>query len=66
MTIRLSPEQELVLTELGDKLKTNKSVLVRAIIGDWLHKNEEYVNRTIERNTENDENNTTGETALFD
>lgn len=62
MTIRLSPEQELVLTELGDKLKTNKSVLVRAIIGDWLHKNEEYVNRTIDNKQDNDETGTT----LFD
>ena len=54
-TVRLRANQELVLTELSTALHTTKSVLLRAIISDWLTKNEDCIYRLIEgKNNNND------------
>lgn len=53
-TVRLRANQELVLTELSSALHTTKSVLLRAIISDWLTKNEDCIYRLIEGGTNND------------
>ncbi len=48
-TIRLTPNQQLVIEELTSALHTNASTLIRTIIGDWLTKNEDYIYGLIER-----------------
>lgn len=53
-TVRLRANQELVLTELSTALHTTKSVLLRAIISDWLTKNEDCIYRLIEGKNNND------------
>lgn len=50
LTIRLTPNQSLVIDELTAALDTNASTLIRTIVGDWLSKNEEYIYRIIEKN----------------
>ncbi len=49
ITVRLSPNQMLVIEELTQALDTNASMLVRTIIQDWLVKNEDYIYGLIER-----------------
>lgn len=49
LTIRLTPNQSLVVGELTEALHTNASTLIRMIIGDWLCKNEDYIYGLIER-----------------
>ncbi len=49
LTIRLTPNQSLVIDELTLALNTNASTLIRTIIGDWLIKNEDYIYGLIER-----------------
>lgn len=47
ITIRLSPNQRLVLDELKQKFGCNYSLLIRTIISDFLTRNEEYIDRMI-------------------
>jgi len=47
-SLRLQPNQELVIEEAAKALNTPKSVLIRAIIGDWLKKNEDCIYRLID------------------
>lgn len=54
MMIRLTENQRLVLEELKNILNCNISLLVRAIIGDWLEKNEDYIYDIIEGRREFD------------
>lgn len=49
LTIRLTPNQALVIEELTLALKTNSSTLIRTIIMDWLTKNEDYIYGLIDR-----------------
>lgn len=49
LTIRLTPNQMLVLKELTETLNTSYSMMVRAIIGDWLSQNEEHIYRIIDQ-----------------
>ena len=49
ITLRLTPNQDLLIEEMSTRLKVAKSVLLRTIIGDWLFKNEDYVYRLMER-----------------
>lgn len=49
LTIRLTPNQSLVIEELTQALHTNASTLIRTIIGDWLIKNEDFIYDMIER-----------------
>lgn len=47
ITIRLSPNQRLVLDELKQKFGCNYSLLIRTIISDFLTRNEDYLDRMI-------------------
>lgn len=49
VTIRLTPHQMQCLKELTTSLNTSYSLLIRSIIGDFLQRNEE----TLERITSN-------------
>lgn len=48
ITIRLKPDQQRIMDELHDALGTPTAVIVRAIIGDFLSRNEEILERIIE------------------
>lgn len=56
VSIRLTPYQYQVLTELSTALDTSISMMIRTIIGDFLTKNEDALERIIERKLEGDEN----------
>lgn len=47
VSVRLYPSQMQVLQELSNVLNANVSTIVRAVIGDWLKKNEETLERII-------------------
>lgn len=47
ITIRLSPNQRMVLDELKQKFGCNYSLLIRTIISDFLTRNEDYLDRMI-------------------
>lgn len=49
VSIRISPNQSLVLKEMSEALNTSISMLIRTIVGDWLTKNEEYIYRIIDK-----------------
>ena len=52
ISIRLSPNQELVLREMSEALDTSISMMIRTIVGDWITKNEEYIYRIIDKKLE--------------
>lgn len=56
VSIRLTPYQYQVLTELSTALDTSISMMIRTIIGDFLTKNEDALERIIERKLEGDAN----------
>lgn len=56
VSLRLTPFQEQVLHEMSIALDTSYSMLIRTIIGDWLSKNEDYINRIIDRKKEHAQN----------
>lgn len=58
ITLRLKPEQEVILQEVSDKLKVPKSVFIRAVIGDWLTKNEDCLYRLIDNKLHENEQDT--------
>lgn len=47
VTVRLTPYQMQCLKELSSNLNTSYSLLIRSIIGDFLVKNEETLERII-------------------
>ena len=49
ISIRITPNQALVLSEMSQALDTTYSMLIRTILGDWLTTNEDYIERIIER-----------------
>ena len=49
VSIRITPNQGLVLKEMSEVLDTSISMLIRTIIGDWLTKNEEFIYRIIDK-----------------
>lgn len=49
ISIRLTPNQELVLREMSTALDTSISMMIRTIVGDWLVKNEEQIYRIIDK-----------------
>ena len=57
ITIRITPNQELVLGEMSEALGTSISMMIRVILGDWITKNEEYIYRIIEKKQSEDGNN---------
>lgn len=48
VTIRLTPEQVQVLTELRDTLGCSFSLMIRTIVGDFLKRNEERIEHIID------------------
>ena len=48
-SVRVTPNQSLVLQEMAEALDTTISLLIRTIIGDWLTKNEEYIENIIDK-----------------
>lgn len=63
VTLRLRPEQEVILEEVSTKLNVPKSVFIRAVIGDWLTKNEDCLYRLIDNKLE--ENGEEDETDVY-
>ena len=47
VSVRLQPGQVLVLKELSQCLHANISTIIRAMIGDWLTKNEDILEQII-------------------
>lgn len=58
ISIRITPNQALVLAEMSQALDTTYSMLIRTILGDWIAKNEDYIERIIERKNLKNANNT--------
>ena len=56
VTVRLTPYQMQCLKELSDGLNTSYSLLIRSIIGDFLKRNEEYLERIITNKQKEDAN----------
>lgn len=54
VTIRLNNYQLQVLTELREKLGCSFSLMIRTIVGDFLTRNEERIERLIESNNNED------------
>lgn len=54
ITIRLSPRQIQVLTELREKYGCSFSLMIRTIVGSWLTTNEEIIESAL---THKDDNN---------
>lgn len=48
VSVRLTENQMLVLSELKSVLNCNISLVIRAIIGDWLTKNEDAIYEIID------------------
>lgn len=49
ISIRITPWQGQVLSELSQATGASYSMIIRTIIGSWLTQNEEYVYRIIDR-----------------
>lgn len=49
ISVRLTPNQELVLREMSDALDTSISMMIRTIVGDWIAKNEDRIYRIIDK-----------------
>lgn len=49
VSVRLKPNQYLVLKEMSEALETPISMLIRTIIYNWLTQNEDAVYRLIDR-----------------
>ncbi len=54
ISIRITPNQSLVLAEMSQALGTTYSMLIRTILGDWITKNEDYIDRIIEKKRKED------------
>lgn len=54
LSIRFSPNQLQVLTELKDKYQCSYSLLIRAIVGSWITSNEDALEQVL-NNEDNDE-----------
>ena len=63
ISIRITPNQSLVLAEMSEALGCTYSMMIRTILGDWIAKNEEYIDRIIDRNRKNANNTETGTQA---
>lgn len=67
LTLRITPWQAQVLEEMSQAMEVSYALLIRAIIGDWLTKNEEYIYRIIEKKVKDHAKNqqTTEEEDIF-
>ena len=52
ISIRLTPYQNQVLTELSTSLNTSISMLVRTIVGDFITRNEAVLERLVMKNNQ--------------
>lgn len=51
----MTPYQHQVIRDLSESLNTSQSVLLRAIIGDWITAHEDYLDRVLNDEENNDE-----------
>lgn len=56
VSVRLTENQMLVLTELKNTLNCNIALLIRTIIGEWLEKNEDRIYEIIDGKVPFDKN----------
>jgi hypothetical protein len=56
VTVRLTPYQMQCLRELSTTLDTSYSLLIRTIIGDFLTRNDEYLERITQEKNKNNAN----------
>lgn len=49
VSVRITPNQELVLKELCDVTNVSFSMLIRTIIGSWLSEHEDDIYRLIDK-----------------
>lgn len=61
LSIRLTDNQMLVLNELKDKLHCSYSTMIRAIVLDFLTRNEDAIDRILTKETNIDFNEITDE-----
>lgn len=55
ITIRLSPRQLQVLTELKELYGCSYSLLIRAILGSWINTNEDLLEAALDKKLKNDD-----------
>lgn len=55
ITIRLTPRQIQVLTELREKFGASFSLMIRTIVGSWLTTNEEIIESVLTSTEKNNE-----------
>ena len=58
ITIRLSPRQLQVLTELKELYGCSFSLLIRAILGSWINTNEDLLEAALTKKNKQNENHT--------
>ena len=49
ISIRITPNQALVLNEMSEVLDTSISMMIRTILGDWIKNHEDAIYRLIDR-----------------
>lgn len=49
ISIRLTPNQELVLKEMSEALDTSISMLIRTIVGSWITEYEDQIYKIIDK-----------------
>jgi hypothetical protein len=49
VTVRLSPSQMLCIKELSESLNTSYSLLIRSIIQDFISRNEDSLERIVQK-----------------
>lgn len=57
LTVRITPYQKQCLDEIISSMNTSYSLLIRAIIGDWLAQHEDQLERIICKKEESDADN---------
>ena len=64
ISIRITPNQSLVLAEMSQALGGSYSMRIRTMLCDWITKNEEYLEKIIDKKSiQNATNQQTGEEA---
>lgn len=56
LTVRLKPHQMQVLREMREKMGVSCSLIVRSIICDFLERNEDSLERIMDKNNEDADN----------
>ena len=66
VSIRITPNQTLVLQEMSEAMGTSISMMIRTILGDWITKNEDYIYAIIDRKKIEGDANYQHEENIFD